>query len=144
FDMMQRNAGGIAEHLQSPDLVHDIGPDLVGRYHDVSTAEPDKIVEPRVRADRDAQFGEGGDGAFHHARIPAMEAAGDIRARDEWKQAGIGADGPRAEALADITVEIHGCVRQSGLRSGHLRSQCTYTRSGCPEDIPACGTSMQW
>src|SRR5262249_47291366 len=93
--------------LQRADLIEDEAADLLGRVtDDLPAAEAPEIEEARMRADGDAaRLGER-DRPMHHLRIAAMEAASDIRRRDDLQHRRIVADRVGAEALAHIGVEI--------------------------------------
>ncbi|MNN30532.1 hypothetical protein D3C81_1441830 [compost metagenome] len=72
-------------------------------------AKPDQVTKTRVSAYRHAKRLGPLDGATHGARVAGMKAGGDVGRTDEGHQFVVDAvaDGPRAEALAHVRIEVY-------------------------------------
>ena len=96
-----------SEGHQRAELILDIRLDLLGRDDHVPAAKAHQIGEARVCADGDACRLGCGNGLFHHQRISCVIATGHIDRGNMRDDLVVEPDGIRAEALAEVAVEIY-------------------------------------
>ena len=108
--VVQLHAVRAAERLQGADLVADHRLDLGGLEGHRPATETEQVGVARLGADGHAGALAQGDGPLHDHEIAGMEATGDVRARDLLDEAFVVAEGPSTEALAEVGVQIHGCI----------------------------------
>jgi hypothetical protein len=104
-------AGQPGEGVQRPDLVEQVVAQFVRVVVDAAAAETGEVAVPDLGADRHAPLGGGGADPAHRGRVAGVEAAGDVGARDDVQQRLVVAQPPGTEALAEISVQVHGTPR---------------------------------
>ena len=94
------------ERGEGAHLVEDVRLDLVGLRRDRTASEPAQVPVAGMRAHGHPAADGQGDRAVHHARVAAVEAAGDVGGRDEGEHAGVVAERVGSEALAQVGVQV--------------------------------------
>src|SRR5579875_567133 len=116
------------DRVERPRLEDDVVAYLGGRDRHVAAAEAAAIGERDMSADRDAAGDGGGDGGPHRRRVSGVEAAGDVRARDDPEQRGIVGELPDAVALAEVAVEVD---RESARHRRFIVRRAPTAHPGC-------------
>src|SRR5438046_2498566 len=107
LDVLQLHAVRLEEAGEGPDLVDHVVLELVLRHLDVAPAESLAIREAGVGADRHPVLLRQLNGLPHHVRVARMEAASDVRGRDEGHDLLVPPKLPDPIALAHVAVQIH-------------------------------------
>ena len=94
------------EGVERADLVDDVGAQLVAGHVHRPAAEPGQVAVADLGADPHIARGRDRADPQHRDRVTGVEAAGHVRAGDHVEQGVVVAEGPDAEALAEIGVEI--------------------------------------
>ena len=98
------------EGVQRAHLIQHVMRQVLGRGGNVAAAEALQVAEPGMRPDADAARRGFPHRAVHQARVAGVEARGDVGGADQRQQrlvAGL-ANGPSAETLAHVAVDIDG------------------------------------
>ncbi len=106
LDVGHLGTGGLGEDPQRPDLVGDLGRQLVARHVHGAAAEAGQIAVGDLGPDPDAAFGGEVADAAHHRGVAGVEAAGDVGAGHDGEQGVVVGEGPAAEAFTEVCVEV--------------------------------------
>src|SRR5438034_1040977 len=107
LDVLQLHAVRLEEAGEGPDLVDHVVLELVLRHLDVAPTESLAIGKAGVGADRHPVLLRQLNGLPHHVRVARVEAAGDVRGRDEGHDLLVPPQLPDPIALAHVAVQIH-------------------------------------
>jgi hypothetical protein len=108
LDVAHSGAGDPAEAVQRADLVEHVVAEVVERVFDPTAAEPGQVAVAHLRPDRDAPHRRPRADPAHGPRIARVESTCDVGRRHQVEQRLVVAETPRAEALAEVSVEVHG------------------------------------
>src|SRR6266508_3534846 len=118
LDVVEADAGVGHELPDRADLVgHVVAQDGLGDLQ-LAAPEAEQVGEAGMGAHGDPVRDRGLHAVAHDRGVPGVEAAGDVRRRDELHQGRVGAALPQPVALAEIGVEVD--------RSHWLYPPCPY------------------
>ena len=123
--VLQGHPVGGAEGQQRAHLVLHIGFGLGGGAHHVPAAEAHQVRIAGVRAHGHARRLGCGHGLVHHQRVTRVVTAGHVDRGDVLHHLAVQPDGIRAEALAQIAVQIDFVhKKEPPCRGGVRRRMC--------------------
>jgi hypothetical protein len=96
-----------AQGLQRPELVEHVVGQLSGADVEEAAAEPGEVAVAHLGPDHDPPGHREPAGVPQRGGVPGVEAAGHVRAGHAGQHGLVVAQGPVAEGLADVTVQVH-------------------------------------
>ena len=106
LDVGDPGAGHPAHRLERAQLVEHVGGEVGSSHVDAPAAEAREVAVGDVRADGHAVPGRALERVQHDERIPRVEAARHVGARDDVEHRVVVAEGPAAEGLGEVAVEV--------------------------------------
>ncbi|GEM_PF-3878493 len=108
LDVSHVGSGDASEAIQGRDLVDDVVGQPRGFNLDGASTKAGQVVIANLGTDDHSTLGRLGTHPAQDVGVARVESAGHVGAGDDPQQGFVVAEGPDAEPLAEITVEIDG------------------------------------
>ena len=100
------DAGAAGDAVEGAELDEELRGDLGRARVECPPAEAHEVAIPRMRTERHSVPGRASSALGHGERVAGVEAACDVRARDEPEHRLVVADAPGAERFAEVAVQV--------------------------------------